>query len=84
MKLLDRTKNLSKEELYSLLMPETSVNMSEKVDTNVVIDQFCITEEMDDFTGELKKVLAMKSGGDVIITNSKSCIRDFEKMLTIF
>lgn len=84
MRLLERTKGLSKEHLYALVMPEESTNMGDKIGTNVVVDQFCISEEADDYSGEIKKVLAIKSGDEIVITNSKSCIRDFEKMLAIF
>lgn len=82
MKILKVTPKIGNVEIYNLMAPEESVNMRDCVDATLKVDAFCIFEEGEDFTK--KKVLSIKSGDTVAVTNSASFINEFEKIQTIF
>jgi len=82
MKVLACTPKIEKNELYELMSPLESVNMRDCVDATLKVDSFCIFEEGEDF--QKSKVLSIKSGDVVTVTNSKAFINEFEKIKTIF
>lgn len=84
MKIIAKSKALSKTDLYKLLSPSEYTNMGEKVGETLQIEQFVIHQEDDMYNG-VKKVLSIETTeGEIVVSASKSLVSEFEKLVVIF
>lgn len=84
MKILSKSAKIGKEELYEMMSPKESTNMRDLVGHELAIDKFVIHEDVDDFNTP-NKILSVKTKeGGIVVSSSKSFIREFEKINLIF
>lgn len=84
MKIITKSSNMSKEELYNLFSPEAHINMRDRIDTTVVVDNYLMFEEEGGAWADAKRVLSLQSGKEIIVTTSESFIKEFEKIKMVF
>ena len=68
--------NLSMKELYDLTRNPEAEKMSEHKDEILTVDAFMVREETKE-DGEITTVLSIKSGEDILATNSATFVREF-------
>lgn len=75
---------MTSREQYLMLKNPNSIKMADAKGKQLSIDAYVIFEDVNLADGELMKVVSIRSGADVYVTNSKSFIREFETMLAAF
>ena len=84
MKILNKSNKIEKQELYGMMSPKDSTNMRDLTGKELTIDKFVIFEDVDDFNTP-KKILSVKTKeGVIVVSSSKSFVREFEKIILIF
>lgn len=84
MKIIIKSRGISKKEMYEIMSPKEYTNMREKAGETLEIDKFVSYQEPDGFNGS-KKVLAIQTTkGEVVISASQSLVAEFEKIVAIF
>lgn len=84
MKIIAKSRGLSKMELYKLMSPSEYTNMRDKVGEKLQIEKFAIHQEPDDYNGN-KKVLSIETkDGEIVVSASRSLVSEFEKLVAIF
>lgn len=72
-------KNITREEAYNLTSGRNSVKLSKAVGDNIEVNAYCIYEE------DGSEIIAIKdTNGTCYASNSKTFIKEFEKMMAFF
>lgn len=72
-------------EIYNLTMNPQTQKMSNFKDSTIRLARYCLYEDVDAKTGEVKEILTiMDESATVYGTNSKTFQEDFFKMLDLF
>lgn len=76
--------NLTNKDLYFLLTDKSVKKLSDCAGKTISIIDWVLYEDVRRDTGEVQKVLSIKTSDGTFATNSPSCIESFEKIAECF
>ena len=85
MEIINASKNLNTVQTYRLTRSPKTQKLSECVGQRLEVDAWCVYQDADKRTGEVKKVLTLSTPeGEVFGTNSPTFIESFLDMWEMF
>ncbi len=76
--------DLTKADLYKMVTDKTIKKMSTVTGQNLDIEDYVIYEEVNNSTGEIMRILSVKTKTGAYATNSPTFIESFEKIIECF
>ena len=84
MEIIKMSKNVEGEDLYFLTMSPEIEKMTTVKGEILALDKWAMFEDANRKTGEMQRILSIKSGDKMYATNSVTFIESFEAMLECF
>lgn len=84
MEIIKMSKNVEGSDLYFLTTSPEIEKMTSVKGQTLALDKWALFADADRKTGEMRKILSIKSGDKMYATNSVTFIESFETMLACF
>ena len=84
MEIIKMSKNVEGADLYFLTTSPEIEKMTSVKGQTLALDKWALFSDADRKTGEMRKILSIKSGDKMYATNSVTFIESFETMLACF
>ena len=84
MEIIKMSKNVEGADLYFLTTSPEIKKMTSVKGQTLALDKWALFADADRKTGEMRKILSIKSGDKMYATNSATFIESFEAMLECF
>lgn len=84
MEIIKMSKNVEGADLYFLTTSPEIKKMTSVKGKTLALDKWALFEDAERNTGEIRKILSIKSGDTMYATNSVTFIESFEAMLECF
>lgn len=75
---------MTPKDTYLMLKNPAAIKMADAKNKTIHIDAYVIFEDTNISTGEVSRIVSIRSGSEVYVTNSKSFLREFELMAEAF
>lgn len=84
MRIIAKTRGMSKDDLYRLISPESFTNMREKAGEVLKVKQFSLHSEADPGGNDKMVVSILTDDNELVVSASRTFTREFERIASVY